>query len=125
LLSFQCRHWRTPSSAHTYRLLVVKEPAKSVCRQPGIACQAGCREALCSSAAEKRDYAALAAWRQSFFCRCASKNRRPALPFSLPAALFCGRGRTIAKLSTSAQEMEKRFFARFSQLISVNFFVLF
>jgi len=26
LLSFQCRHWRTPSSAHTYRLLVVKEP---------------------------------------------------------------------------------------------------
>jgi hypothetical protein len=125
LLSFQCRHWRTSSSAHTYRLLVVKEPAKSVCRRPGIACQAGCREALCSSAAEKRDYAALAAWRQSFFVAALQKTAVRPCPFLSPAALFCGRGRTIAKLSTSAQEMEKRFFARFSQLISVNFFVLF
>jgi hypothetical protein len=33
-LSFQCRHWRTASSAHTYRLLVVKEPADSFCCLP-------------------------------------------------------------------------------------------
>jgi hypothetical protein len=80
---------------------------------------------LCSSAAEKRDYAAFAVLRQSFFALCFQKIAVQPCPFLFPAALFCGRGRTIAKLSTSLQEVGKGFFARFSQLISINFFELF
>src|SRR5690606_39456235 len=45
---------RLPSSAHTYRLLIVKEPV--LLRR--IFCLALRRESLCSPAAEKRDYAA-------------------------------------------------------------------
>src|ERR1700710_949619 len=51
--AYQVRR-RTPSSAHTYRLLVFKE-LQFVLRRPLMG--RGC-EALCSSAAERQDYAA-------------------------------------------------------------------
>ena len=47
----RCRR-RTSSSAHTYRLLIVKEPSFCLRRPGGRGC-----EALCSSAAERQDYA--------------------------------------------------------------------
>jgi hypothetical protein len=45
----------------------------------------------------------------SFF-RFASKNRTSMLPFSAPAALCCGGGRTIAKAGFGMQGVALKFF---------------
>ena len=57
------QHRRTPSSAHTYRLLIVKEPACTP-RFTGIRCAI---ESFCSSAAKKRNYVLFQETRQAIF----------------------------------------------------------
>jgi len=57
------QHRRTPSSAHTYRLLIVKEPACTP-RFTGIRCAI---ESFCSSAAKKRNYVLFQETRQAQF----------------------------------------------------------
>ena len=52
---------RTPSSAHTYRLLIVKEPARTP-RFTGIR---RAIESFCSSAAKKRNYVLFQETRQA------------------------------------------------------------
>jgi len=69
---------------------------------------AGCCEALCSSAAERRDYVASAVSRQQFFFASLQKNRTSMLPFSAPAALFCSGRRTIAKACFEMQGVERK-----------------
>jgi len=125
-LSVQCRHWRTASSAHTYRLLVVKEPADSILL-PALALPAGPAAAKRCVRQQQRSeiMRRLLLHVNSFLSLRFQKTAVQPCPFLSPAALFCGRGRTITKLSTTPQEAHKGFFSRFSQLISINFFVLF
>ena len=91
----RCRR-RTSSSAHTYRLLVVKEPGNSVCCQPSRRTGQLLRSVVFVSSREAR-LCGICCLASTGFFRFASKNRTSMLPFSAPAALCCGGGRTIAK----------------------------
>jgi len=88
-LSFQCRHWRTASSAHTYRLLVVKEPADSFCCLP-LALRIGPAAAKrCVRQQQRNEIMQHLLSCVNLFLRCASKKlpSSPAL-FSSPPRCF-------------------------------------
>ncbi|HEX2530379.1 MAG TPA: hypothetical protein VHK70_02800, partial [Burkholderiaceae bacterium] len=88
-----------PSSAHTYRLLLVKEPGL-----PGASRRAV--KALCLSAAEKRDYAVFAVSCQRLFCQL---RKPPTAPPSPAARALRHRPRLRARRCATGAELYQTF----------------